>query len=81
MWRFKLVIMKITIALKDEEDRSTTSGSFCGTVSYVSPEVLKDKPATVATDLWAAGCIMYEVNSHQSISLQSLLTMRTDAYW
>ncbi|CCI49963.1 unnamed protein product [Albugo candida] len=61
MWRFKLVIMKITIALKDEEDRSTTSGSFCGTVSYVSPEVLKDKPATVATDLWAAGCIMYEM--------------------
>ncbi|CCI49965.1 unnamed protein product [Albugo candida] len=72
MWRFKLVIMKITIALKDEEDRSTTSGSFCGTVSYVSPEVLKDKPATVATDLWAAGCIIcLLVGQH---SLQKLHT-------
>lgn len=34
---------------------------FCGTVSYVSPEVLHDKPATRACDLWALGCIIFQV--------------------
>ncbi|DAZ92853.1 TPA: hypothetical protein N0F65_012469, partial [Lagenidium giganteum] len=46
---------------KDEEDQSGEANQFCGTVSYVSPEVLNDKPATKSADLWALGCIIYQM--------------------
>ncbi|XP_059620040.1 3-phosphoinositide-dependent protein kinase 1 [Phlebotomus argentipes] len=37
--------------------------SFVGTAQYVSPEVLKGQPATKAVDLWALGCIVYQMVS------------------
>eukprot|EP00946_MAST-07B_sp_MAST-7B-sp1_P003983 g3983.t1 len=44
---------------------------FCGTAQYVSPEVLEDQPATVASDLWAVGCIVF----------QQILTFPKDYKW
>lgn len=38
-------------------------GSFVGTAQYVSPEVLKNGPITPAADLWALGCIIYQMIS------------------
>lgn len=35
--------------------------SFCGTAQYVSPELLKDEPIGPACDLWALGCIIYQL--------------------
>ena len=35
--------------------------SFVGTAQYVSPEVLTGQPTTPAVDLWALGCILYQV--------------------
>ena len=35
---------------------------FCGTAQYVSPEVLEDRPATKGSDLWAVGCIIFQVS-------------------
>lgn len=35
--------------------------TFCGTAEYISPEVLKNEKATKATDLWALGCIIYQL--------------------
>lgn len=40
------------------EDKETT---FDGTALYVSPEVLNSAPATKACDLWALGCILYQM--------------------
>ncbi|KAI9674154.1 MAG: 3-phosphoinositide dependent protein kinase-1 [Caeruleum heppii] len=41
-----------------ETDRAI---SFVGTAEYVSPELLKDKNACKASDLWAFGCIIYQL--------------------
>lgn len=44
-------------------DRSENSraSSFVGTAEYVSPELLTDKNACKASDLWAFGCIIYQL--------------------
>lgn len=41
-----------------ETDRAM---SFVGTAEYVSPELLTDKNACKASDLWAFGCIVYQL--------------------
>lgn len=41
-----------------ETDRAV---SFVGTAEYVSPELLTDKNACKASDLWAFGCIIYQL--------------------
>lgn len=37
--------------------------SFVGTAQYVSPELLLDKTVSPASDLWAFGCIIYQMIS------------------
>ena len=39
--------------------------SFVGTAQYVSPEVLTSKEAYFSSDLWALGCIVYQLMSGQ----------------
>jgi len=41
-----------------ETDRAV---SFVGTAEYVSPELLTEKNACKASDLWAFGCIVYQL--------------------
>ncbi|XP_034936535.1 3-phosphoinositide-dependent protein kinase 1 isoform X2 [Chelonus insularis] len=49
---------------KDEpEKRRPRRNSFVGTAQYVSPEILTDKTASRASDLWALGCIIYQMVS------------------
>ncbi len=35
--------------------------SFVGTAQYVSPEILTGRATTRASDLWAIGCVLYQV--------------------
>lgn len=37
--------------------------SFVGTAQYVSPEILTDLPVSKSSDLWALGCIVYQMIS------------------
>ncbi|XP_076818786.1 3-phosphoinositide-dependent protein kinase 1-like [Clavelina lepadiformis] len=47
-----------------ESDLETPkASSFVGTAQYVSPELLKDKQAGVSSDLWALGCIIFQMLS------------------
>lgn len=39
------------------------ANSFVGTAEYVSPELLTDKAACKASDLWAFGCIVFQLLS------------------
>ncbi|XP_035229482.1 3-phosphoinositide-dependent protein kinase 1-like [Stegodyphus dumicola] len=51
------------------ENNDSSSGeparknSFVGTAQYVSPEMLSDKSASPSVDLWALGCIIYQMVS------------------
>ncbi|KAI5091599.1 3-phosphoinositide-dependent protein kinase 1 precursor [Silurus meridionalis] len=39
----------------------TRASSFVGTAQYVSPELLTEKSACKSSDLWALGCIIYQL--------------------
>jgi 3-phosphoinositide dependent protein kinase-1 len=44
-----------------DETKDADCVIFCGTAQYVSPEVLEDRPANKGCDLWALGCIVFQV--------------------
>lgn len=46
----------------DFESRKRAN-SFVGTAQYVSPEILRGEQLTKAADLWALGCIIYQMIS------------------
>lgn len=45
----------------DASETRDRASSFVGTAEYVSPELLTDKNACKASDLWAFGCIIYQL--------------------
>ncbi|KAJ8661295.1 hypothetical protein O0I10_003045 [Lichtheimia ornata] len=52
---------------EDGEGTSTTrSRSFVGTAEYVSPELLRSDPTLQEADLWALGCVIYQMLAGRS---------------
>jgi len=46
-----------------KESQGSKRSSFVGTPQYVSPEILTNKGSFPASDLWAIGCIVYQMLS------------------
>lgn len=54
---------KIIDPSKDNGEDAQVEGkkrSFVGSADFVSPEVLRNEPASPASDIWAFGCILYQ---------------------
>ncbi len=67
----RAVIIDLGIAKQIGQADLTSTGMVIGTFSYMAPEIFYGMPATVRTDLWAAGAILYEATSGQSLAAKS----------
>ncbi len=52
-------------ALPTQEKPLTEAGSLLGTYQYMSPEQLEGKDADARADIWALGCVVYEMATGQ----------------
>lgn len=46
---------------EESEETKRRKNSFVGTAQYVSPEILTNTESTYASDLWAYGCIIFQM--------------------
>ncbi|CAI8012231.1 Serine/threonine-protein kinase Nek10, partial [Geodia barretti] len=50
---------------KQKESEFSVMQSTVGTLSYWCPELVKNEPYTEKADIWAAGCILYQMATLQ----------------
>ncbi|KAM4631806.1 3-phosphoinositide-dependent protein kinase 1 [Discoglossus pictus] len=50
-----------TAKILSSDSKHARANSFVGTAQYVSPELLTEKAACKSSDLWALGCIIYQL--------------------
>jgi serine/threonine protein kinase len=44
----------------DDSTQMERKGTMVGTVNYMAPEMIKDNAASMATDIWCFGCIIFK---------------------
>lgn len=63
----KIIDLGIAKQIGQQQD-VTATGVIIGTVSYMAPEIIYGLPATIRTDLWATGAILFEATSGQALT-------------
>ena len=56
----RLVLVDFGLAYKDSATKLTKTGAILGTPYYLAPELLTGTKATIASDIYATGVLMYE---------------------
>jgi serine/threonine protein kinase len=51
----------------EESTKLTAQGSVLGTFHYMAPELLEGHDANACTDIWAFGCVLYEMLTGQKL--------------
>jgi 3-phosphoinositide dependent protein kinase-1 len=49
------------LEIKYEPDHMERRGTFVGTMNYLAPEMIQNNAASMATDIWALGCIIFKL--------------------
>ena len=57
----QIKIIDFGIAVNGESERLTRTGNVIGSVQYIAPEILEQKPITKLSDIYALGIILYEM--------------------
>ena len=47
--------------LKDIDDSTESKQTLVGTIKYMSPEIRENRKYSYNTDIWSAGCVLYEL--------------------
>ena len=68
--------------------RATHAGVILGTAAYMSPEQARGKPVDRRTDIWAFGCILFEmltgkqaIEAGETVSDAIAAVLRSDPDW
>src|SRR5262249_19627388 len=56
-------ILDFGLALSGQDETATASHMIVGTPAYMAPEQREGKPADTRTDVYAFGCVLYEISS------------------
>src|ERR1700690_163176 len=73
-------LAKALAADKSGSDRSTmtsggtTAGAILGTAAYISPEKAGGQPVDKRTDIWAFGCVLFEMLTGASVYMRETAT-------
>lgn len=57
----RTVVMDFGIARVLAKERQTRAGTLVGTLEYIAPEVVRGVAADARSDLYALGCVLYEM--------------------
>lgn len=57
----QIKILDFGIAINSESERLTKTDNVIGSVQYIAPEILEQKPLTPQSDIYALGILMYEM--------------------